>query len=54
MAKAIKAAIIATVIVVTGGAAAAYFGTMGMTAGLAGSFAFAMETYAAFTFATTL
>ncbi len=54
MSKAIKAAIIATVIVVTGGAAAAYFGTMGMTAGLAGSFAFAMETYAVFTFTTTL
>jgi len=54
MGKAIKAALVATVIVVTGGAAAAYFGTMGMTAGLAGSFAFAFGEYAVFTFASTL
>ncbi len=54
MAKSIKAAIVATFIVVTGGAAAAYFSTMGMTVGFAGSFAFAMETYAVFTFTSTL
>ena len=54
MAKAIKAAIIATVIVVTGGAAAAYFGT-GLAAGsLAGSFAYAFSQYAVFTFTSTL
>ena len=54
MAKAIKAAIIATVIIVTGGAAAAYFGT-GLAAGsLAGSFAYAFSQYAVFTFTSTL
>lgn len=54
MAKSIKAAIIATFIVVTGGAAAAYFGT-GLAAGsLAGSFAFAFAEYAVFTFTSTL
>lgn len=54
MAKAIKAAIVATVIVVTGGAAALYFSTAGMTLGLAGSFMAAFSQYAAFTFASTL
>ena len=54
MGKAIKAAIVATFIVVTGGAVATYFSAAGMTAGIAGSFAIAFGEYAAFTFASTL
>ena len=53
MAKSIKAAIVATFIVVTGGAAALYW-QAGMTLGLAGSFVAAFTQYAAFTFASTL
>lgn len=55
MAKAIKAAIVATFIVVTGGAFAVYMGAGGITAGgLMGAFSIAFGKYAAFTFATTL
>ena len=55
MAKAIKAAIVATFIVVTGGAFAVYMGAGGITAGgLMGAFSIAFGKYAAFTFASTL
>lgn len=52
MAKAIKAAIVATVIVVTGGAAAALYG--GTAATLGAAFTYAFGQYAVFTFTSTL
>ena len=54
MGKAIKAALVTTLIVVTGGAAALYFSTAGMTLGLAGSFVAAFKAYGVYTFAATL
>jgi hypothetical protein len=52
MAKAIKIAIIAAVSY-TGGAAAAYFSTLGMTAGLAGSFLYSYS-YGSFHFCNNI
>ena len=54
MGKAVKAALITTLIVVTGGAAAIYMSGQGMMLGLAGSFAAAFQSYAVYTFAGTL